>query len=206
MNKSVIIIFILSVFFGNAFSQNINDVFADMPEDIIPGLSEDVKNVFLDDTSSTTVSSLFGEIKRTAHTADYLKLETSDKGTVQIKLLNQTAAAPIICVIKTVCAPACDSNIRFYSNEWEPLNKHDFLPDVEGSKMLAAANKEKLIEDYGWLLPDIYFISAEFVSGSDDLFLKLNLENYLSREQYNEMKQVFGNDELLLKWKNNKFE
>ena len=38
----------------------------------------------------------------------------------------------MICVVTTVCGPACDSEVRFYNTDWQQLAKEDFiqLPSV----------------------------------------------------------------------------
>ena len=42
------------------------------------------------------------------------------------------ASNMVICVVNTVCGPACDSEVRFYNTDWQQLAKEDFiqLPSV----------------------------------------------------------------------------
>ena len=50
---------------------------------------------------------------------------------MQIALLKLVNDSKIICLIQTVCAPVCDSQLGFYTVEWKPLNISDFILPVD---------------------------------------------------------------------------
>lgn len=206
MKKYLLLLFMLVLVMQTGFAQQIDSIFADMPENIVPGLSETDKSLLLDNTAPKTVPSVFGEIERIAFKDDFLKIRTSEKGVTQLKLLKMDGGDFVICVVKTICAPACDSDIRFFSTDWKELKKEKFLPAVPANSFIEPKDENKTIGDYAWLLPDIYFVNATFIDGLDDLSMKLDLKNHTSADRFAEMEKAFNNNELLLRWNGRTFE
>src|SRR5690554_1249719 len=80
--------YILSLFLYTSLaiqSQTIGDIFKFMPENMLPGVSEGNKTMLIVDSTNTTVPYIFGEIKKVSHNSNYLKIETSEIGTLQLK-------------------------------------------------------------------------------------------------------------------------
>lgn len=82
---------------------------------------------------------LGGTSELTDLTDRYLRIETSVNNTFEMKLYpyqngeqkNEQSEEQMIAVIKTTCAPVCDSEISFYTTTWEPLalSQHFTMPD-----------------------------------------------------------------------------
>lgn len=68
---------------------------------------------------------LGGKSELTHLTDNYLRIQTSDNGVFEMKLFPYGTDEQMIGVIKTTCAPACDSEISFYTTTWQPLNIKD---------------------------------------------------------------------------------
>ena len=45
-----------------------------------------------------------------------------------MKLLPTNDSTKVICVVATVCAPACDSHVKFYTTDWKELVASSYLP------------------------------------------------------------------------------
>lgn len=189
----------------SAFSQKIDDVFKTMPNSILPGLSEGNRTMFLVDTGKTVIPYPLGEIEKLAYSPNFLKMKTSEIGTTQIKLLPLINDTQIICVIKTVCGNACDSNIKFYSTDWKELDANTLLPRISAESFLDESKKDTDNYKFAVSLPDIYPISAEFENGSNTLILKLDFKKYLSNEQLAEIKPFIKSETLTLNWNNTSF-
>lgn len=203
MKKLLVYIFLLlSV---TAYSQSIGNIFKRMPADMLPGFTDANKTMLLVDTGKTVVPYALGEIVKDFQTDDYLKLKTSDVGTIQLKLLPITADSSIVCVIRTVCASACDSHITFFTTEWEDLKSNDFLPVISKEIFFDSSQKNSDKYKYAVSLPDISPISAEFVRGQKDLTLKFDVETYLSSEVFEEIKPLLKSESVILKWNNKQF-
>lgn len=196
-------VFLLSLFSflfaGLSYSQNIDSVILDMPENIIPALSVDNRTMLLVDSTARVIPTVFGEVEKLTYRDDYLKVKTSDVGTAQIKTLDTKNDTYIVCVIKTVCAPACDSDIKFYDSEWEEIDKSTLLPSMTVESFITFKDNQKHQTIYKSLLPDICLIDARF-DDTGKLVLKLDVENYLSGEDLEKFNQTFELKELTLKW------
>lgn len=188
---------------GFAKAQNMDEVLANMPADIVLMLSEDNRTMLLVDTASRVVPTVLGEIEKVAGGSDFIELKTSDKGTTQIKKLVKDNDSYIIGVIKTVCAPACDSNIRFYDSDWQEIEQSDVLPQVNRYQFFSDITPDQYSERF-YSLPDIYPVKASF-SKSNDLVLKLDLENYLSKKQLSDVNEAHNVKELIFKWDSTSF-
>lgn len=187
------------LFAGLSYSQNIDSVILDMPENIIPALSVDNRTMLLVDSTARVIPTVFGEVEKLTYRDDYLKVKTSDVGTAQIKTLDTKNDTYIVCVIKTVCAPACDSDIKFYDSEWEEIDKSTLLPSMTVESFITFKDNQKHQTIYKSLLPDICLIDARF-DDTGKLVLKLDVEKYLSGEDLKKFNQTFELKELTFKW------
>lgn len=203
MKKIVTVLFIFIA--TSAFPQKIDDVFKTMPNSILPGLSDGNRTMLLVDTGKTVIPYSLGEIEKLAYAPDFLKIKTSGIGSTQLKLLPLINDTQIICVIRTVCGKACDSNIRFYSTDWKELEAKTLLSHISAASFFDSSKKDSENYKFALSLPDIYPVSAEFENGSDSLTLKLDLENYLSDEQLAEIRPFIKNETITLNWNNISF-
>ncbi|WP_298653497.1 DUF3256 family protein [uncultured Proteiniphilum sp.] len=188
-----------------AEGQNIGDLFKSMPSELLPGVSEGNKTMLLVDSGETTVPYALGEIKKLRQSNDYLEIKTSDIGTTQWKLLPIEKDSTIICVIKTVCANACDSHISFYTTNWEKIDNNTFLPEISQEIFFDSSKKEMENYKYGVSLQHIYPISAAFSESGSDLTLTFNYKPLLTEDQIAEIKPFLKSDTIVLKWENVSF-
>lgn len=114
-------------------AQDIIKVFMDMPDELT-GLDLTLREKLLEkqsDTIQVAVPNTFGGVvKRTDLSDDFIATETSANGTLQIKLLPLINDSKIVAVIRTVCAPVCDSSISFFSTSWQPINSQGLMPVI----------------------------------------------------------------------------
>lgn len=203
MKKLFIYIFLsLSI---TAQAQSISDVFKQMPADMLPGFTDANKTMLLVDTGTTVVPYALGEMEKEFQTSDYLKLKTSEVGTLQLKLLPIASDSSVVCVIRTVCASACDSHISFFTTDWEKLDGNDFLPIISKEIFFDSSQKDSDKYKYAVSLPDVSPISAEFVGRQNDLTLHFDAETYLSPVIFEEVKPFLKNESVVLKWNNIRF-
>ena len=205
MKKLFIVLF--SFVCLSSYGQKIVDVFKTMPNTIIPGLSDDNRTIFLINANadSTIIPYAFGEIKRLIYYDDYLKIQTSDIGTTQLKIIQTENNNPIIGVIKTVCGNACNSQISFYTVYWQKINSSELLPKIYAE--LFFDQSKKGTQDYSKALSlfDINFIEAEFDVNSNNLKLKLDYKNYVSQYNINKIKPFILKESIVLNWDNSKY-
>jgi hypothetical protein len=187
------------------FGQRVADVFKTMPGDILPGFTEADKTLILVDTGLKIIPYPLGNIEKIKYSDSYLQLKTSDIGTFQLKLLPLVNNTKIICVIKTVCGKACDSDIRFYSTQWEKINENTLLPPVSAESFFDRQKQGSNEYEYVLSLLDIEPLSAVFSDESNDLILSLNYEAYLSEENIAKIKPFIKQDFITLHWTKTSF-
>lgn len=186
-------------------AQQVGDLFKAMPPELLPGVSEGNKTMLLVDSGKTTVPYPLGEIVKEAYGNDYLRLQTSKIGTLQLKLLPVSEDSVVVCLIKTVCGNVCDSHISFYTSEWKKLGKEAFLPTISAEIFLNSSQKKSENDKYAVSLPDIYPISATFNETGTDLTLTFHYKERLSEEQIQQLEPLLKGDSVVLTWKNGSF-
>lgn len=186
-------------------AQQVGDLFKAMPPELLPGVSEGNKTMLLVDSGKTTVPYPLGEIVKEAYGNDYLRLQTSKIGTLQLKLLPVSEDSVVVCLIKTVCGNVCDSHISFYTSEWKKLGKEAFLPTISAEIFLNSSQKKSENDKYAVSLPDIYPISATFNETGTDLTLTFHYKERLAEEQIQQLEPLLKGDSVVLTWKNGSF-
>jgi hypothetical protein len=188
-----------------ARGQNIGDLFKTMPSEHLPGVYEGNKTMLLIDTLQTPIPCMAGEIRKLKHTADWLMIETSAVGTLQLKLLPVSPDSAIICLISTVCPGACDSHITFHTTGWKKIENVAFFPEISGKIFFNSS--QKAMENYknNVSLHHANPVSAEFSENGSDLTLTFNYRSYQTRERIAEMEPLLKSDTVTLKWENGSF-
>ena len=131
INKLVITIFFSAVglFVSTALqAQEAKTLFVNMPDSLSPLLTkvnrEDCID-FLESKMKAQVENRFGKkSEMTDLSKDYIRMQMSAQSTWQMKVLALNDSTNVICTVSTVCAPACDSSIHFYTDML--LMKADF--------------------------------------------------------------------------------
>jgi hypothetical protein len=187
-------------------AQKMGELFKTMPQHVLPGFSEADKIMLLVDTALTSIPYPLGNIERINYTDDFLKIKTSSRGTLQIKLLPLINNTKIVCVVKTVCGQACDSQIQFYSTEWNPIESEPLLPHLSAEMFFDRSQKNNIDFEKALRLIDMEPIKAEFKGGSDDLTLILDYESYVSAENVELIKSFIEQDSITLRWNKTSFQ
>jgi hypothetical protein len=105
-------------------AQTAQSLFLAAPDSLLPLLTSTNRADFMDFLDSrmkAVVKNVFNEeVEMTDRTDNYIRVATSAQSTWTMKVLPADSVR-IICVVTTACAPLCDSHIRFYTTDWEPL-------------------------------------------------------------------------------------
>ena len=129
--RKIILGCLLAISLSSLHAQDMKTVFVSMPDSVLPLLTkvnrEDCVD-FLASNMKAVVKNRFGkQVELKKLTPDYLQMQTSARSTLEMKLLPMSDSTQVICMVNTVCASACDSRISFYTPQWKPLPKEDFL-------------------------------------------------------------------------------
>ena len=207
-----IVILIVVSFLGgmSVFAQDMKTVFIAMPDSITPLLTKVNKEDcvdFLDSNMKAEVKNRFdGTAEMKVLTEDYTLVQTSEIGTLEMKLLPVNDSTKVICLVKTVCASACDSDVRFYTSDWsKELDAASFLQ--KPSADIFFLPNDTLSEE-GILIRKKADMSLMKVSLSKDdasLSYLYTTPDYLNQEDKEKLLLHLRKEPLVLQWKDGKF-
>ena len=126
--------FLILAFIGWGYlqAQEAKTCFKNMPDSICPLLSAVNRADFIDFLESKmkaeVTNSFGGKSEMTELSPDYIHVKMTPQSSWQMKLLPTNDSTKVICVVATVCAPACDSHVKFYTTDWKELVASSYLP------------------------------------------------------------------------------
>lgn len=127
MKKILILLFVVFATVGQA--KTMREMLVAMPDSVVPYLNKNMRLELVElmdmHVTPEVKNSLAGVSKIDTLTADYLQLTLNKVTTLEMKLLARGENGDsLLCMIKTVAAPEKESEISFFSQQWEPLDLH----------------------------------------------------------------------------------
>lgn len=131
MKKLSALICLSFVWLVSLQAQDAKTCFKNMPDSLSPILTSVNRADFIDFLDSKmkaeVTNSFGGKSEMTELSSDYANVKMTPQSTWQMKLLSVNDSTKVICTISTVCAPACDSHINFYTTNWKELPVSSYL-------------------------------------------------------------------------------
>ena len=191
-------------------AQDMKSVFIAMPDSIVPLLTQVNKEDcvdFLDSNMKAEVTTRFGgtaEMK--VLTEDYVFLQTTPSSTLEMKLLPVNDSTKVVCMVKTVCASACDSEIHFYTSDWKgKMAVGDFLQKPEQEAFYlpndSVTEESVLIRKKA----DMYLMKASLSKEDASLTFIYTTPDYLNKEDKKQMLRYLNPNPVVFQWKDGKF-
>ena len=191
-------------------AQDMKSVFIAMPDSIVPLLTQVNKEDcvdFLDSNMKAEVTTRFGgtaEMK--VLTEDYVFLQTTPSSTLEMKLLPVNDSTKVVCMVKTVCASACDSEIHFYTSDWKgKMAVGDFLqkPELEAFYLPndSVTEESVLIRKKA----DMHLMKASLSKEDASLTFIYTTPDYLNKEDKKQMLRYLNPNPVVFQWKDGKF-
>lgn len=212
INKFVITIFFSAVglFASTAlWAQEAKTLFVNMPDSLSPLLTkvnrEDCID-FLESKMKAQVENRFGKkSEMTDLSKDYIRMQMSSQSTWQMKVLALNDSTNVICTVSTACAPACDSSIRFYTDDWKPLTASLFITLPVMGDFLNTPDSADVYEfDEARRSADILLMKADFNKENTELTVTLATPDYMSKETAEKLKP-FLRRPIVYYWKTGAF-
>ena len=194
----------------SAFAQDMKSVFVSMPDSVAPLLTqvnkEDCVDFLAYDMKAEVKNRFGGTTELKVMTDDYLFLQTTKNSGMEMKLLPVNDSTKVICMIKTVCASACDSEIRFYTSDWrQELDKKEYLqwPDAGTFFLL----KDSLSEEDVFIRQkaDMHLMKASLSKDEPTLTFIYTTPDYLNQEDKEKLLPHLRKEPVVLEWKDGKF-
>ena len=194
----------------SATAQDMKSVFIAMPDSIVPLLTQVNKEDcvdFLDSNMKAEVTTRFGgtaEMK--VLTEDYVFLQTTPSSTLEMKLLPVNDSTKVVCMVKTVCASACDSEIHFYTSDWKgKIAVGDFLQKPEQEAFYlpndSVTEESVLIRKKA----DMHLMKASLSKEDASLTFIYTTPDYLNKEDKKQMLRYLNPNPVVFQWKDGKF-
>lgn len=132
MKKLVVYLCMACMYIPFLQAQEAKTLFVNMP-DSMSALLTAVNRAdcidFLESKMKAEITNRFGgKSEMTELAPDYIRMQMTPQSSWQMKVLAVNDSTKLICTVATACAPACDSDIRFYTTAWEKLPATSYLP------------------------------------------------------------------------------
>jgi hypothetical protein len=118
-------------------SQSVADIFIKIPDDMIVQLEgawrKDFIGLYKSGKTASLENTMQGRSVLKKLTDNYLFLETTERSTLEMKLLPLINETYIICLISTVHAPVADSKTEFYTIDWKRLPDKELFTPITGA-------------------------------------------------------------------------
>ena len=194
----------------SATAQNMKSVFVSMPDSIAPLLTQTNKEDcidFLDSNMKAVVKNRFGnEAEMKALTENYVLMQTSPVGTLEMKLLPVNDSTNVVCMVKTVCASACDSEVHFYTSDWsKKLDAKNFLQTPEADAFFlpndTLTDEDALIRKKA----DMHLMKVSLSKDDASLTYIYSTPDYLNEEDREKLLPHLRKEPIVLRWQDGKF-
>ena len=205
---------LLAIFFSIAAqsvnAQDMAAVFTTMPDQFIPQLEsawrKDLVDLYRSDKEAKLKNIMNGVSELKKLTPDFLELQSTDRCTIQMKLLPLINHTHIICMVTTVYGPVADSRINFYTTEWQPLDKEDLIDPVSESffyKKKIDRNSASFIEAYSQIEMNLYHYHLD--PDHTTLSVEYTTPQYLGKEGRKQLEPFLNKELLVYKWNKSRF-
>lgn len=197
------------LFPSSLFSQEAKRLFVDMPDSLCQLLTkvnrEDCID-FLESKMKAVVENRFRQnSEMTSLGRDYISMQMSAQSTWQMKVLAMNDSVRVIAVVSTVCAPACDSSLKFYTTDWKPLDAGAFVSLPSMDDFLTAPDSADIYEyDEARRAADMLLMKADFSKDNSDLIFTLTTPDYMAAEMAEKL-APYVRPGLVYKWENGRF-
>ena len=189
----------------SVMAQNMKSVFVAMPDSVTPLLTkvnrEDCID-FLDSNMKAVVKNRFGNVaEMKVLTDDYVLMQTSEVGTLEMKLLPLADSTKVICMVKTVNVPVADSSVRFYTSDWsQQLDVKEFLqlPSMDAFFLPNDSLKDEAILTRK--KADMHLMKAQLSKEDTSLTFTYTTPDYLNEEDREKLSPHLRKEPIVLRW------
>jgi hypothetical protein len=192
-------------------AQEIKELFVTMPDTLVPLLTSVNRADFVDFLESNMrarVKNKFENLSEmTDLTPDYIRLQTTPRSTLQMKLLAINDTTKVICMVSTACAPECDSYLRFFATDWQELPVQDYLTALpKPDDFFLPPDSAYLLGEYDNMRTqiDMVLLKADLSKTDTTLTFTFTTPRYMGEETLNQW-QGHLREGIVYEWKDGKF-
>lgn len=174
-------------------AQDAKGFFLLMPDSVCPLLTANDRADcidFLESRMKAEVNNRLGGRSQMTHLdATRIFVQLTPQSTWEMKVMTMTDSTRVIAVSTTVCAPACDSRLRFYSAEWKPLPASRFFtPPVIGDFLNLTDSADSHATEEALRAADLLLTRISFASEEDAIIVELTTPEYMPADKAEKLK------------------
>ncbi len=115
-------------------AQNIEKLYAAMPDVMNPTLSKQNRLELIEYYKSGHGDSIANRFGKSAHLIaldslnEFMQVKNTPISTFAMKAIRLVDNRPVVGIIRTVCAPVCQSIVEFYDTAWKPISLEFTMP------------------------------------------------------------------------------
>jgi hypothetical protein len=190
---------------GCSIAQSMEQLFITMPEGIVVQLDEawrkDLVDLYKSGKPATLENTMQGKSALLKLTDNYLLLQSTERNTVEMKLLPLVNNTYIICMVTTVYAPVADSRVDFYTTDWAILPASElYTPATAGCFLKDDAGGEMTAET------DIFLVKYSLEAEDNTLTAACTTPLYLDGESREKAALFLNDTPKKYEWKLHRFE
>lgn len=186
-------------------AQNMAEVFIAMPNEYLPQLEDawrkDLVDLYRSGEKARLKNDMGGTSELVKLTEDYLLLQSTERTTVEMKLLPLVNNTFVVCRIVTLEGPVKDSRVTFFSPEWEPLNSEDLWTPVRVDWFIRT-DADTLSVSYGEAISQLDMDLFHYQLNPDDYTLTqiYTTPLYTDRETQKKLKRFLKDSPKVYTW------
>lgn len=210
MKRKILLIFVSFFCTFSMVAQDMKTVFLSMPDSITPLLTKVNKEDcidFLANDMKAEVKNRFGNVtEMKVLTDDYVLLQMTSQSTLEMKLLPLNDSVKVICMVKTVCASACDSEVHFFSSDWkQELSQKVLLQLPKAEEFFLAP--DSITSAYQEFRKKANMDLMKVALSADDTSLKVlyTMLDCLNKEERKKWEGYVRKEPLVFRWENGKY-
>jgi len=202
---------IISIFCAiSAFAQDMKTVFVAMPDSVVPLLTkvnrEDCIDFLASNMKAEVTNRLGGKTEMKVLTEDYVFVQMTPNSTLEMKLLPVNDSTKVVCMVKTVCASACNSEIGFYASDWsKKFENGDFLLKPSADAFFLPNDT---ISEEGTLIrkkADMHLMKASLSKDDASLTFIYTTPDYFNKEDREKLLLHLRKEPIVFRWQDRKF-
>jgi hypothetical protein len=205
MKKTISILLLLVCFPFLLSAQTAEKIFISMPEFILLTLTDINRLELVELYKSELPAAVENQINDSCFLArmtdDYLQIQEG-KSSLELIVLPMINDSKVICLIRTVCAPLCDSNLEFYTVNWKKLDSNAFITPARKMQYLKDSVNPDEQKVRNALVPlDISLMQFRYNPDSRELLQYYNTLEYLSADDREKVAPYLKNTPVIFKWR-----
>ncbi|MGL5787784.1 MAG: DUF3256 family protein [Bacteroidales bacterium] len=209
MNKNYFIILIVTFFCTNSFAQDITPYFTIIPDNILGyvniGLRKDLIDLYNAKQKAEVRNLLGGTTRLDFMSPEYLKLQLSDKTTMEMRMIqNPDDSTALIVVNKTLNTAYPESVLSVYASDWRSLASGNYFEQPALNDFLYDGVTDAELAELKRVIPyDNVLIELDSVK--NELNVTPQFFKSMSVEDHSKWKDKIINKPVIYIWKEGRY-